>query len=128
MGFAINGGIWSLQNNSNAFSGGITLESGTLQVTAGGAAGTGTLTILGGVFQNSGGAVTLTNNNPDIWNRDFGMNGGGSGLSTGTGSVILGANRTVRVTNTVTVGGSIVDSGSGFSLTQSGPGTFDPDG
>jgi autotransporter-associated beta strand protein len=125
LGFAISAEIWNFNNTANSFSGGITVQSGTLGIGSGGGPGTGTLTISGGTVQSAAGAaLTLTNNNPEQWTGDFSINGGSSGMNMGTGTVALGSNRNLTVTNSVTVGGSVIDTGSGFGITKAGSGTL----
>ena len=106
----------------NTFAGGITLSAGQLNINNARAVGTGQLSINGGTIDNtSGAAITLTNNNAQVWGGDFTF-AGSSGLNLGTGAVSLGANRTVTVSaSTLTVGGVI--SGA-FSLTKAGAGTL----
>jgi len=105
---------------SNAFTGGITLNAGTLIPGNAGALGSGTLTINGGSLNNNGASMTLTTNNPQVWNGDFTYLGGGNGynLALGGGAIALGGNRTVTcVANTLTEGGNIADSGSNYGVT-----------
>ena len=117
-------------SNANTFSGGVTMSAGRLNLNHAAAPGTGKLTITGGTLDNtSGGALTLANNNPQVWDGDFGF-AGSSDLNLGTGAVALGANRTITVSNNrLTVGGGITGA-AGFtkvgagSLTLGGANTY----
>ncbi len=117
-------------SGANTFSGGVTLNSGELDINFGGsssansAIGTGTLTISADAIldNTSGSDVTLLSNNPQVWNGNFIFGGFGNNLNLGAGSVSLPATRTVTVYgNTLTVGGTI--SGAG-GLTKAGGGTL----
>ncbi len=103
---------WTL-SAANTFSGGVRIDSGTLNINNATAIGSGTFTINGGVIDNtSGSTITLSNNNVQTWGGDFTFTGTNA-LNLGTGTVTLGANRTVTVSaSTLTVGGVIGDSGS----------------
>jgi autotransporter-associated beta strand protein len=115
-------------SGANTFGGGLTLSAGTLNINSATAPGTGTLTINSGTIANtSGSAITLGNNNSQIWGGDFAFDGtaGTNNLNLGTGTVILTANRQITtngLTSTLIVGGAI--GGSGFSLTKAGVGTL----
>ncbi len=121
----INPGTLSLLN-SNSFTGGVTLNAGTLNVGTNSALGaaSGTFTIAGGTLDNvSGSALTLLNY-PVAWNGDFTFTGTSS-LNLGTGAVTLNNARQVTVSaNTLTVGGIVGPSTGGFGLTKSGNGTL----
>lgn len=52
-------GILEMTDTNNTFSGGVTLNEGTLQIGSNAALGTGTLTINGGTLQATGGARTV---------------------------------------------------------------------
>lgn len=118
-----------LSGNNTSFAGGVTLSAGTLRINSNGALGTGTFIINGGVITNtSGAAVTSSGNNAQTWGGDFTFAGtsGTNDLNLGTGAVTLAGNRQVNVTgttSTLTIGGTIADGGSGFSLTKGGGGT-----
>ena len=115
-------GTWRL-SGANTFTGGLTLNSGTLQLGDNAAlGGSGNVfTINGGVI-NVTAARTTTNNNAQNWNGDFTFVGSNT-LNLGTGAVAMNATRTVTVdASTLTVGGVI--SGSGFGLTKAGAGTL----
>lgn len=113
--------------NFNSYSGGTTLNSGTLVVNNSGALGTGPLTIAGGTMNNtSGAAITLTTSIPVNINGSFTYTGGAA-LNVGTGAVTLGATPTITVNGTgaagvLTLGGVI--SGSGFGITKAGGGSL----
>ena len=115
-------------SGANTFSHGLTLSNGTLNLNSATAPGSGTFAINGGNLTNtSGAAITLSNNNAQIWGGDFTYlaGSGSSNLNLGTGSVTLTGNRSVQVsgsTSTLTVGGAIGDGGNGFSLSKVGPG------
>jgi len=121
-------GILTL-SGANTFSGGIMLSAGQLNINNGGsssansAIGTGTLTLNGGVIDNTSGSdVTLLPNNAQNWNGSFTFGGLGNSLNLGTGPVNLPATSTVTVNgNTLTVGGEI--SGAG-GLNKAGAGTL----
>jgi autotransporter-associated beta strand protein len=117
-------------SGANTYGGGMTLSDGRLNINNGGtsaansALGTGTFTINGGSISNtSGAAVTVGTNNAQVWAGNFTYIGtsGTNNLNLGTGNVTLTGNRQVIVTGTTstfTVGGTISDGGSGFSLTK----------
>lgn len=114
-------GTWSLRA-SNSFSGGLTLNAGTLIHGHANAFGTGTFTINGGAIDGTG--LVNTQNNAQSWNGNFAFVGSNT-LDLGTGAVTMSATRTVTTTaSTLTVGGAIGDSGSGFGLTKAGAGTL----
>jgi autotransporter-associated beta strand protein len=123
---SLNGGGIIQLGGANTYSGGTTLNAGTLNINNASALGTGTFTIAGGsnaiIDNTTGGAITLSANNAQVWNGNFTFTGTQS-LNLGTGAVALGASRTVTVNaNNLTVGGVI--SGTGFGLTKAGSGTL----
>jgi autotransporter-associated beta strand protein len=123
---SLNGGGIIQLGGANTYSGGTTLNAGTLNINNASALGTGTFTIAGGsnaiIDNTTGSAITLSTNNAQVWNGNFTFTGTRS-LNLGTGAVTLGASRTVTVNaNNLTVGGVI--SGSGFGLTKAGNGTL----
>lgn len=113
-------GQWVLNSNS-FFTGGVTLNAGTLSIRNAGALGTGAFTINGGSI-DAPIAIVNSNNNAQNWNGNFTFVGSNT-LDLGTGSVTMNATRTVTTTSsTLTIGGAI--GGSGFGLTKAGAGTL----
>jgi fibronectin-binding autotransporter adhesin len=105
----------------NTFTGGVTLNEGTLILGKGAALGTGALTITGGTIDVNGARTTT---NVQNWNGDFAF-GGANTWNTGTGAVTMNASRQVTVSaSTMTVGGVIGDSGNSYGLTKAGAGTL----
>ena len=111
---------------TNTFSGGLTLNSGTLVVNNDSSVfGSGTLTIGGGQIRaNANGQVSTTGNN-HIWNGNFSLSRGVTGSATWNfdGNVTMGANITVtHADNTVTtvLNGNIGDGGNNRILTLAG--------
>lgn len=110
---------------ANTYTGGTILQQGQLNLNNASAIGTSAsvLNIAGAsaLDNTSGGNITLSTNNPQLWNADFTFVGT-SNLNMGTGLVTLGANRTVTVNaSTLTVGGAI---GGEFGITKAGAGTL----
>jgi fibronectin-binding autotransporter adhesin len=88
-------GMWTLAG-ANTFTGNVSLSAGTLNLNNAGsggtssAIGTGTLTITGGGIDNtSGGAITLSTNNPVAFNGNF-VFGATEDLNLGSGVVSIG--------------------------------------
>ncbi|MCK6617987.1 MAG: autotransporter-associated beta strand repeat-containing protein [Cyclobacteriaceae bacterium] len=109
---------------ANAFTGGTTLNAGTLNINNAGALGTvaGTFTINGGTINNTTGGAITTLNYPQNWNGDFTFTGT-QNLNLGTGTITLSANRLVTVNaNTLAVRGII--NAPSFNLTKAGGGTL----
>jgi autotransporter-associated beta strand protein len=121
-------GIIALRG-ANTFSGGLSLANGRLDISHPSALGltASTFTIGAGgstnaIFNTSGGALTVANNNPMIWQGNFAFTGTND-LNLGSGAVTLNVTPTVTVNaNTLTVGGII--SGSGLGLTKAGATTL----
>ena len=106
----------------NTFTGGFTLNAGTLNINSSSALGNaaGTFTIAGGTINTTAGALTMSNY-PQVWNGNFTFTGTNA-LSMGAGAVTLGTNCQVTVSaSTLTVGGAI--SGA-YSLTKAGAGNL----
>jgi autotransporter-associated beta strand protein len=117
-----------LNNSTNDFSGGVTIENGaSLQVLSAGAyLGTGNFTINGGSIQTAGsGTLNIGGGGTQIWNGNFTTSLGASSLNMGTKAVDLnGGIRTVTITatsnnRTNTVGGVISNGGLVVSHTGS---------
>jgi fibronectin-binding autotransporter adhesin len=112
---------------SSSFTGGV-IVNGALRVRNANALGTGTVTILGGSmggpgFGESGGAITIANN--QIWAGDFtgGTSAGSTLTSTGTDTIVNGP-RKISIDNVgLTINGVISDGGNGYGLTLVGGGT-----
>lgn len=113
-------------NNCNNYRGGTMLNAGTLNINNAYAIGFGSITIAAGTTINntSGSAVTLSTNNPQIWNGDFTF-GGSNALNMGANTVTMMGNRTVTVNGTaaLTVGPIGQASGS-MQLIKAGSGTL----
>ncbi len=114
----------AILNQLNSFTGGVTLNSGTLEVTqvsgivgAGGPLGSGgTFTINGGSI--SGGGIA---SNPVALNGNFNVNGPGSGILTLTGNATMSTNIGITLTaGTLVFSGPIGDGGNGYGLTLNG--------
>ena len=108
---------------ANSYTGGTTLNSGTLKIGNAGALGTGTLTVSGPATldNTSGSSLVLANNNPEVWAANFTFTGT-TNLDLGTGPVSLMADCNLIVnSNNLTIGGII--SGP-FALTKGGAGNL----
>jgi fibronectin-binding autotransporter adhesin len=108
-------------SGANTYSGGTTVNAGTLAINSATGIGTGALTINGGALDNTSfGAVTLSTNNAQTWNSNFVFTGTQS-LNLGTGSVAAGAavREVTTNANTLTIGGVVTSSG---GITKSGAG------
>lgn len=114
---------------ANTFTGGLTLNDGSLNINHAEALGAtvSTFTINGGNLGNtSGAAITNANNNAMVWNASFSA-GLASALNLGTGAVSLGTaagtSRTVTVNSgTLTVDGAISDGTTANAVTKAGSG------
>jgi len=124
------GGILTLSGN-NIFSGGLSLSGLTagsqLNINSATALGSGTFSIYNGnnaVLDNTtGAALTLANNNAQVWSNNFVFIGSKS-LNFGTGLVTLGAGVVVSVSSNNLTAGDVTDNGFAFGLTKAGPGTL----
>jgi fibronectin-binding autotransporter adhesin len=129
-------GVLTLAGDNSGHFGGVRLGAfsagSQLNVNSANALGFGTFTIPNDGNQptldnTSGGAITVAGNNIQNWNRNFTFLGSSS-LNMGSGSVTLGNNVTVTVSNNTLSVGAIFDDGLIRSLTKQGPGTLVVDG
>jgi len=114
-------------NGSNSYTGATTLNAGQLNLNNASAIGSGTLTIYTATTldNTSGGAITLTTNNAQIWAGNFTF-AGSNDLNLGTGAVTLNLS-TIQVTvsaGNLTIGGTIDDASAGYGITKAGAGTL----
>lgn len=112
---------------NNSFTGGVTLNAGTLNVgsaTALGAASSA-LQINGGTLANNTGLpVAIANANTVIMSGDFAY-AGPSDLDLGTGVTALTGNRNITVNaGNLILGGIVAESGGTFGITKQGAGTL----
>lgn len=111
--------------SSNDHTGGVSLNGGTLNINNAGALGSGTLTLIGGTFDNStGAAITVSTNNAQSWGGAFTFTGT-QNLNLGTGAVTLTSNAKATVTGAaaiLTVGGVIDDGINSFDFSKAGSG------
>ncbi len=115
-------GTWTL-SGTNTFTGGTTLNSGTLNINNNQALGTsaGTFTINGGTI-NATTAGISTVAYPLALNGDFTFTGTNN-LNLGTGTTTLSGNRQITVSaGTLTIGGTL--SSAANNLTKAGAGTL----
>jgi autotransporter-associated beta strand protein len=122
-GTTLNTGNLTLSAANNFGAGAVTVNGGTLNIGHASALGTGPLIINGGAIDNtSPGPLTVAGNNPQTWNGNFTF-AGSTDLNLGTGAVSMLVTPTITVSgNTLTVGGAI--SGGANGLTKAGPGTL----
>ena len=126
----INGPGMVTISTPNSYTGGTTLNGGTLLInspTALGGSG-GTLTIGGGTIDNITGAAVTIATAPQVWKGSFTF-AGSNALNLGSGAVTMTAAPTITVNGsgangTLTVGGAISDGGAGLGLTKAGNGTL----
>jgi fibronectin-binding autotransporter adhesin len=119
-------GTMSLLGN-NTFTGGVTLNSGALNIgsaTALGGIGSN-LTINGGTLANGGfEPITLVNDHNQVWAGDFGFNGTAA-LDLGAGEVLITGTRQIDVTGgNLTVSSPITEALVGFGITKAGGGNL----
>ena len=122
------GGSLTLSGN-NTYSGGTTLDEGTLILNHNAALGTGSgalLTLKAGTTLDAGVAapITLANNPAQSWQGDFTYTGtSGRTLSLGGGTVTMTGSRQVTISaGNLTVGGI---TGAGYALEKLGAGTLE---
>jgi len=110
-------------NNANTYSGGTTLNAGTLNINNASAIGTGALTIGTGttIDNTSGSAVTLSTNNAQTWPSDVNFSGSNA-LNLGTGAVTRSGTTTITAggTGALTIGSALTGTG---GITKAGAGT-----
>lgn len=110
-------------DGSNNFSGGFTMNSGTLQIGNNDSTGTGTLTIGGGTLEASGSGSNRSLDNQIVLTGDYTV-GGSKDLIFEDTAFDLGGNREVTVNSGVVHEWEGNVSGSGNSLTKAGSGTL----
>jgi hypothetical protein len=116
-------GLWTL-SGANTFSGGTTLNSGTLNINNSSALGSvaSTFTINGGTIDNTSAGSITTLSYPQAWNADFTFTGTRD-LNLGNGTVTFSANRQVTtISGILTVGGTL--SAASSNLTKAGGGSL----
>lgn len=115
-----NGTGLTVLNGANTFSGGLTINAGTVDFGNNAAAGTGTLSLNGGKIEASGASRTLTNAVTVGGNFEV----GGALNLTLSGAMNLGAStRTITTSNTALTTFSGIVSGTG-GITKAGSGTL----
>ena len=130
-GFVIKNGTGPVTiNTTNSYTGGTTINSGTVNIGNGAAFGAATspLTLNGGTLDNTAGFALATNNHPLIINGDFAF-AGTNPLSLGVGATTLGStagtSRTIAVNaNTLTLDGIISNGTTATGITKTGTGTL----
>ncbi|WP_367875035.1 beta strand repeat-containing protein [Luteolibacter sp. Populi] len=106
---------------TNAHSGGTTLNAGELRINHFQGMGIGSLTINGGSLDNtSGESIAVMDTIDQFWNADINFTGSNE-LAFPEGVVTLGGNRTVNVQNSFFEVGDI---NGAFGITKTGAGTF----
>jgi autotransporter-associated beta strand protein len=113
-------GVWVL-SGANTFTGGVTLNSGTLRAGNAAALGTGTLTFAGGsLSSNSTTAYTLTNTMAFTNDATLGDTTNTGALTLSGNADLGGATRTLTVLSAATISGTVSNGG----LTKNGAGTL----
>jgi len=107
-------------NGSDSYSGGTILSAGGLALGNNYAIGSGTLSLGTATIESSGGNLTLSNPVTLAGNTTF----AGTSALVFTGSASLTGSRTFTINNSVTFGGGIGQSASGYGITQGGTGTL----
>ncbi len=107
------GGPGLVLSGNNTYSGGTTIQSGTIYINSPTALGTGAIIIDANttIDNTSSGSITLTNNNTQTWSGSF-TYGGTKSLNMGTGAITLTASPTITLNGlvtTLTEGGVIND-------------------
>ncbi len=119
-GFVVKNGTAAVTlATANTYTGGTTLNAGTLNINNAAALGNGSLTIAGGTLDNtSGTAITLAPAIPININADFAFTGT-SNLSLGTSPITIGGTGTARA---ITVNGGTLTTGrlvfTGYDFTK----------
>ncbi|MGD0384403.1 MAG: autotransporter-associated beta strand repeat-containing protein, partial [Thermoguttaceae bacterium] len=123
-GSLIKSGVGSLTiATANFYSGGTTLNAGTLNINNVSALGTGTLTINGGTIDNTSNAdIVISSANAQTWNGAFAFTGT-KNLDFGAGAVTLAASSTITIGGTGDLKVGYIAS-STYNLTKAGPGTL----
>jgi fibronectin-binding autotransporter adhesin len=110
-------------SHANTYTGGTTLNAGTLNINNDSALGTGAFTIAGGTIDNTDTPNAHTLTNAQKWNGNFAFTGTNN-LTFSTGAVTLGSNLTITANaNDLTIGG-IIGNGAGNAITKAGAGTL----
>ncbi len=130
-GFVVKSGAGPVTiNTANTYTGGTTVNAGTVNIGNASALGAAasTLTLSGGTLDNTSGAALTTNNHPLVINGDFAFTGTNP-LNLGAGAANLGsaggAARTVTVNaSTLTLGGVIANGTTANGITKAGNGTL----
>jgi autotransporter-associated beta strand protein len=137
------GSNYLVLGGDNSFTGGVTVEAGTLGVGSATALGTGTLSLPGGTISNvSGAPLTVTTANPQVWDGNFAFTG--PALDMGSSAVTLAQTSRLNIEESLAVGtvngdhrlivqGGVLSLGTGASTFQElrvgwGPDAPDADG
>ncbi|MCX7008140.1 MAG: autotransporter-associated beta strand repeat-containing protein, partial [Kiritimatiellaeota bacterium] len=108
-------------SGSNAITGGLTLNAGTLTIGNNYALGAGAVVINGGTLDDTTGAHTISGVTGYTFSNRFTL-ASAQAVNLGAAGVVLGANITVTDINTGTIGGNVSDGGNNYSLTKAGAG------